>query len=267
VPVYRADVTEESLSTLAQQAETLRVLHHGDRPLVLPNVWDAASARIVAAAGFPAIATGSAPIATSLGFPDHEGAPRDEMLAAARRITGAVDVPVSVDVEAGYGFSPAELVRRLIDIGAAGCNIEDSDHWGGGLIPAETQANRLAAVRSAATAAGVPLVINARVDVFIQEWGEESQRLAEALRRAVLYLEAGADCVYPILVSDRETISQLTQGINGPVNVLYRPGTPSIAELGALGVARVTFGPGLHRATMAALREIATRLAEDKDPY
>jgi len=260
-------VTEESEPTLAQHAEALRALHHGDKPLVLPNVWDAASARIVAAAGFPALATGSAPIATSLGFPDHEGAPRDEMLAAARRICGAVDVPVSVDAEAGYGFSPAELVRRLIDIGAAGCNLEDSDHWGGGLIPAETQANRLAAVRSAATAAGVPLVINARVDVFIQEWGEESQRLGEALRRAALYLDAGADCVYPIMVADPETIRELTAGIKGPVNVLYRPGAPSIAELGGLGVARVTFGPGLQRAVMGTLRELATRLAEGADPY
>ncbi len=258
-------VTEESM--LATQAEKLRSLHHGVTPVVLPNAWDAASAQVLAAAGFAALATGSAPIASSLGYPDHEGAPLDEMFAAAGRIIGAVDVPVSVDVEAGYGLSPAELVRRLIEIGAAGCNLEDSDHWGGGLVPAETQANRLAAVRSAAEVAGVPLVINARVDVYVQNWGEPADRLAEVLRRAALYRDAGADCIYPILVSDVATIRALVTGIDAPVNVLYRPGAPSIAELEELGVARVTFGPGLHRAVMGTLQEIAARLVAGDDPY
>ncbi|MGH3714536.1 MAG: isocitrate lyase/PEP mutase family protein [Micromonosporaceae bacterium] len=256
-------MTEE----LDSQAEQLRALHHGDAPLVLPNVWDAASAVVVAEAGFPAIATGSAPIAQSLGYPDHEGAPIDEMFAAAGRIAGAVGVPVTADVEAGYGLSPAELVRRLLEAGAVGCNLEDSDHWAGGLVRAETQANRIAALRSAATAAGVNLVINARVDVFYQEWGEESERLPEAIRRGRLYLEAGADCVYPILVSDAETIGALAAEIPGPINVLFRPGTPSLAELAKLGVARVSYGPGILRATMAALRQIADTIADGGDPY
>lgn len=256
-------VTEE----LNDRAELLRALHHGDQPLVLPNVWDAASAKIVAAAGFPAVATASAAVAESLGYPDHEGAPVDEMFAAAGRIAGAVDVPVTADVEAGYGLSPAELVRRLIEIGAVGCNLEDSDHWAGGLVRAETQANRLAALRDAATAAGVSLVINARVDVFIQEWGGEDDRLPEAIRRGRLYLEAGADCVYPILASDAETIGALTAELKGPVNVLSRPGAPSLERLAELGVARVSYGPGVHRATMAAMRQLVATIAGGGDPY
>ncbi|HEX6077007.1 MAG TPA: isocitrate lyase/phosphoenolpyruvate mutase family protein [Micromonosporaceae bacterium] len=260
------DLDPAVLAHLAEQAQRLRVLHHGEM-LVLPTVWDAASAKVAAAAGFPALATGSAPISESLGYPDHEGTPPEEMFAAARRIIGAVEVPVTVDVEAGYGFSTAELVQRLIEVGASGCNIEDSDHWGGGLIPAETQANRLAALRSAAFAARVPMVINARVDVFVQKWGEESRRLGEAIRRARMYLDAGADCVYPILVSDVDTIRKLTAGIPGPVNVLYRRGMPSLRVLAGMGVARVTFGPGLQREVLAALRDMLNRIASGGDPF
>lgn len=263
-------VTEDSepaaLARLADHAQRLRMLHQGEM-LVLPNVWDAASAKVAAAAGFSALATGSAPIAESLGYPDHEGTPVDEMFAAAQRIINAVDLPVTVDVEAGYGLSPAELVRRLIEIGASGCNIEDSDHWGGGLIPAETQSNRLAALRSAASAAQVPMLINARVDVYMQKWGEESQRLGETLRRARMYLDAGADCVYPILVADADTIRKLTAGIPGPVNVLYRRGMPSLRVLAGLGVARVTFGPGLQREVLAALRDMLSRIVSGGDPF
>ena len=256
-----------TVSELAARATTLRALHHQDSPLVLPNVWDAASARVVAEAGFPAMATGSEPVSQSLGYPDEEGAPPEEMFAAARRITSAVDVPVSVDAEAGYGLSAENLVGRLIAAGAAGCNLEDSDHANGGLVDADAHAERLAAVRRAATAAGVPLVINARVDVFIAEWGEPSQRLDEAVRRARRYLEAGADCVYPILASDTDTIGELTRRIDGPVNVLYRPGVPSLAELARLGVARVTFGPFLQREVLATLRDMVTRLAAGDDPF
>jgi len=262
-------VTEDSdpaaLARLAEHAQRLRMLHQGEM-LVLPTVWDAASARVAASAGFPALATGSAPIAESLGYADQEGTPLDEMFAAAGRIVDAVDLPVTVDVEAGYGLSPAELVRRLIEIGASGCSIEDSDHWGGGLIPAETQANRLAALRSAAFAARVPMVINARIDVFAKR-GTEPERLDEAMRRARMYLDAGADCVFPIGASDAETIRKLTAGIAGPVNILYRRGMPSLRALAGMGVARVTFGPALHHAVYAALRDMLGRIASGSDPF
>lgn len=266
VPLVTHDSDPAALMGLAAQAQRLRALHHG-KMLVLPTVWDVASAEVAASAGFPALATGSAPIAASLGYPDQEGTPPEEMFAAVGRIIAAVDLPVTVDVEAGYGLSPAELVRRLIEVGAAGCNIEDSDHWGGGLLPAETQANRLAAIRSAASAAGVPLVVNARTDVFARKWSEEARRLTEALRRAALYLHAGADCIFPILAPDSATIAELTAGIAGPVNVLYRSSGPSLPELARLGVSRVTFGAGLHQAVMGALRDMLNRVAAGVDPF
>ncbi|MQA28018.1 MAG: isocitrate lyase/phosphoenolpyruvate mutase family protein [Micromonosporaceae bacterium] len=252
---------------VAQRADQLRALHYGDRPLVLPNVWDAASAKVAAAAGFPALATGSASVAEVLGHADHEAAPPSEMFAAAARITGAVEVPVTVDVEAGYGLPPSSLGARLTEAGAAGCNLEDSDHLLGGLMPAEKQAERLAWLRAATRAAGVDLVINARVDVFVQEWGSPSERVAETVRRALIYFEAGADCVYPILAPDAETIRELVASVKGPVNVLHRPGSPSFEELARWGVARVTFGPGLHRATMRAFGDMVARLAGGADPY
>lgn len=240
--------------------DVLRALHHGPEPLLLPNAWDAASARLVEAAGFPVVATGSAGVAASLGFADGERAPVEEMLAAAARICRAVAVPVTVDAEAGYDLPPAELAARLTELGAAGCNVEDTDHARGGLVDAEEQAERIRGL-------GSGLVVNARVDVFIREWGEPSGRLDEAVRRGRLYLEAGAACVYPIWVADEETIARLVDALAAPVNVLYRPGAPSLRRLAELGVARVSLGPGLHRAAEAATREILARMAAGSDPY
>jgi 2-methylisocitrate lyase-like PEP mutase family enzyme len=240
----------------------LRDLHHRDAPLVLPNAWDAASARLVEAAGFPAVATGSAAVAASLGYEDNERAPVDEMLAAAERICRAVSVPVTIDVEAGYGLAPAELAGRLVSAGAAGCNLEDTDHGAGGLVDADLQATRIAGLREAAD-----LVVNARVDVFIREWGEPEARLDEAVRRARLYVDAGADCVYPIWLADDGVIAQLVDRVGAPVNVLYRPGAPSLRRLAELGVRRISLGPGLHRATEAATRSLLERMAAGDDPY
>lgn len=248
---------------MTSKAAVLLALHHAPVPLVLPNAWDAASARLVEAAGFPAVASGSAGVAASLGYADHEAAPANEMLAAAERICRAVDVPVTIDAEAGYGLAPEELAERLAAAGAAGCNVEDTDHRRGGLRDATEQADWLVALR----AAEPDLVVNARVDVFIQEWGTPDDRVAEALRRGRLYLEAGADCVYPILVADEQTIAALVDGMPGPVNVLYRPGVPSLSRLGELGVRRISFGPGIHRATEAATRLLLERVAAGEDPY
>jgi 2-methylisocitrate lyase-like PEP mutase family enzyme len=241
-----------------EKAAQLRKLHHEDKPLILPNAWDAASAKVLAAAGFAAVATGSAAVAASLGYDDGETAPIDEMFAAARRITGSVDVPVTVDVEAGYGLPAAELAERLRDSGAAGCNIEDSLHPGPGLAGTDEQASRLAALR----AADPDLVINARVDVF-----EHGDDIDDAVTRARAYLEAGADCVFPILLADEAMIATIVERVPGPVNILYRPDTPSITRLGELGVARVTFGPGLHRATLRLLTSLADKIRDGQDPY
>ena len=247
------------MTDLKAQAEQLRALHDG-RLLLLPNVWDAASARIVAEAGFPAVATASAAITAMLGYPDGQGAPWVEMFAAATRIARAVSVPVTVDAEAGYELPPRDLVDALLEIGAAGCNLEDTDHLRGGLVDAEAQADWLAAVRSAAGEAGVPIVINARVDTFLPSSGiPEAGQLAEAVRRGRRYREAGADCIYPIGMRRRADLAALAAELPGPIN-----GNTSdeldLATLRELGVARVSYGPRFYRAAMAdfatAVREL-----------
>jgi 2-methylisocitrate lyase-like PEP mutase family enzyme len=246
---------------LKAHADTLRALHHADKMLVLPNVWDAASATIVAEAGFSAIATASAAISAMLGYPDGEGAPWQEMFAAAGRVARVVSVPVTVDAEAGYGMEPRELVDRLLEIGAVGCNLEDTDHRTGGLVDAGAHAERLAAIRAAADDAGVPIVINARADTFLPESGvPEEERVAEAVRRGRLYLEAGADCVYPIAVSDERDIATLVAEVPGPINGNTRPGGPDLARLRELGVARVSFGPRLYREALTNLKATVQEL-------
>ncbi|WP_030744550.1 isocitrate lyase/phosphoenolpyruvate mutase family protein [Streptomyces sp. NRRL S-31] len=236
------------------RVDEFRALHRGrvhGEPLVLPGPWDAASARVLEAAGFPALATPSAGIAASLGYADGE-TPADEMFAAVARIARAVKVPVSADVEGGYGLAPKELVERLLEAGAVGCNLEDSA--GGVLRDPREQAEFLAEVRAAAAGR---LFVNARVDVFVHGDGNPER----AIERAALYVAAGADCVYPIL-APADVLPLLRSGIQGPLNALARLDGegPSPAALGGLGATRVTFGPGLQRRSAAALREIAAHL-------
>ncbi len=250
-------------SVQAARAEALRRMHAGPSPLVLANAWDAASAGVIAAAGFPAIATTSAGVAGSLGYEDHEGAPAAAVFAATARIVAAVGVPVTADLEAGYGLAPDELARRAIDAGIAGLNIEDSDHRAGGLVDAGRHAERLRALKDAARRLGVDLVVNARIDVFVRRSGAEDTWIAETLRRARAYLEAGADCVYPILLDDEASIAALVAGVHGPVNILLRPTAPPLARLAALGVRRMTVGVGLFRAAMVHLAGDAARLREE----
>ena len=241
------------MTDLKAGAERLRELHGGDM-LVLPNVWDAASATVVAEAGFPVVATASAAISAMLGYPDGEGAPWQEMFAAAGRVARAVPVPVTVDAEAGYGMRPRELVDRLLEIGAVGCNLEDTDHRAGGLADAGAHAQWLAEVRAAADNAGVPVVINARVDTFLPSSGiPEADRVAEAVRRGRLYRQAGADCVYPIGVRHRSDLARLVAELPGPVNGNAGPEL-DLATLRELGVARVSYGPRFYRAALAGLR-------------
>lgn len=252
---------------LAERARRLRALHLPGRPLVLPNAWDAASARAVEAAGFLAVATASSAVSASLGYEDEEGTPAAEMFASIRRIAGAVAVPVTADIESGYGLPSVELAERLLDAGAVGCNLEDTAHGQSGLIDADVQCRRIAALREAASHAGVPIVINARIDVYEREIGEPEGRTDEGLRRGRLYMEAGADCIYPIMVADEATIAAFVEAFGGMVNVYARPEAPTLPRLAALGVARVSFGPWVHRLAMreveATLRDIAAGL----DPY
>jgi 2-methylisocitrate lyase-like PEP mutase family enzyme len=242
---------------LQRRCDQLRSLHRTHTPLLLPNVWDAATARAVVAAGFPVVATTSGGVAAALGYADHEGAPAGEMFAAAARIAHAVEVPVTVDAEAGYGMVPAELVAALWTAGAAGCNLEDTDHAGGRLRDPCRHADWLRAVRQAASDGGYRLVVNARVDVFMGPFlagaGPEAQAalLPEAVGRANAYLDAGADCVYPIALWETDALRRFISGVHGPVNVMRLPQAPSLAELAALGVARVSWASLLHRDAMA----------------
>jgi 2-methylisocitrate lyase-like PEP mutase family enzyme len=257
---------------LAAHCQELRSLHHRDRPLVLPNAWDAATARAVVAAGFPVVATTSGGVAAALGYEDHEHAPADEMLDAAGRIAGAVGVPVTVDAEAGYGLPAEELVATLESIGAAGCNLEDTDHATGAPRPAAEHAAYLRAVREAASARGYPLVVNARIDVFLpgvlagEPAGTQAALVPEALTRARAYGAAGADCVFPIGLSDRGALEAFVPHAGAPVNVLRFPRAPSTDELAALGVARISTGSLLHRDALAAFGDALSALAAETAP-
>lgn len=258
-----------------KDAERFRSLHHEASPLILPNAWDAASAATLVAAGFGAIATSSGAISRSLGYSDGEGTPADEMFAATARIVagaaaergaGLPPVLVTADIETGYGLSAAELVARLVEAGAVGCNLEDSDPRTGKLMSASEQVDRIRAVVRAAHEAGTALVVNARVDVHVRQDGPEDSRLERSMMRARLYLEAGADCVFPIMLSDDADIAAYVKGVPGPVNIMSRATTPSLRRLAELGVARVTFGSGLHRVALTALKEAAERISRGEGP-
>lgn len=236
---------------------------------MLPNVWDVASARAVQAAGFPAVATSSAAVAETLGYADGEAAPVAEVLDAVARIVAAVPVPVTADLERGYGMAPAELVERLAATGAVGCNLEDSRPGTGELVEVGEQADFIAAVRAAARIAGIDLAINARIDTYLADartgdsgraGGAGADRLAETVARARAYLAAGADCVYPILLTDPEAIRTLVA--HGPVNALYQLGVagPGPAELARWGVARISLGPSVFRAVHTHLANLLANL-------
>lgn len=245
----------------AERAEALRRLHVAGPMLVLPNAWDAGSARIFVQAGFPALATTSAGIAFSLGYPDGERISRGDMLSAVERITKRVAVPVTADMEAGYGRAPeavAETVRGVIAAGAVGMNLEDATEENGAPLDFSLAVERVQAAREASVAAGVPIVLNARTDAFHPDGGG----LAEAVRRGNAYREAGADCVFVPFVADRDTIERLVEAIAAPLNVLGGPNAPSLRELETLGVRRVTFGSAPMRATLGLVRRMAREWRE-----
>ncbi|WP_371403910.1 isocitrate lyase/phosphoenolpyruvate mutase family protein [Kribbella sp. NBC_00662] len=232
-------------------AELFRALHHGGTLLVLPNAWDPVSARLVAEAGFPAVATSSGAVARVLGYDDGQLTPAATMFAAVAQIVRAVDVPVTADMEAGYGLPAKEFAERLLETGAVGCNLEDS--LDGGLVDVAQQADYLAEVRAAA---GAELVINARVDTFIRPVDDP---VAEAVRRGREYRRAGVDCVYPIL-APVDQLAQVVEGVGGPINAHAAPSGPTPSELAAAGATRISYGTSVHAYLMTKLQELLPTL-------
>lgn len=238
------------------RAATLRQLHDRRSILLLPNAWDAGTAALCARHGFPAIGTTSGGLAWALGYPDGEQAPLREVLAVVARMVRAVDVPVTVDLETGYGdesAAVAESVRALLTTGAAGLNLEDGMPGHGPLRRIEEAAARIAAARAAANEAGIALVINARVDHWMQEQSDPAAPLADAIARARAYLAAGADCIYPIGLRDTDTLRRFIQAIDAPVNVAAGAGMPALPELARLGVARVSTATRLSTIALDAV--------------
>jgi 2-methylisocitrate lyase-like PEP mutase family enzyme len=246
------------------KANAFRQMHRGPKILVLPNAWDVVSARIFEEAGFPAIATTSAGVAFTLGYPDGQKISREEMLARVTRIARAVKVPVTADVEAGYGNRPedaASTALAVIEAGAVGMNLEDgTGDAARPLADLPLQLERIHAVREAAMKTKVLIVLNARTDVYLDQVGPEGTRYDEMLRRAVAFRDAGADCVFVPGVRDAETIGRLVKDVKCPVNILVGPGSPSVAELEALGVARLSVGSAIMRATLGVARRAAEEL-------
>jgi 2-methylisocitrate lyase-like PEP mutase family enzyme len=252
------------MSDIREKATAFRALHHGPKALVLPNIWDVASARIVEEAGYPAIATTSAGVAFSLGYPDGEKISREEMLARVARIARAVKVPVTADVEAGYGPRPedaAQTARGVIEAGAVGMNFEDgTEDPAHPLVDLSLQLEKIRAIRETALNAGVLLVLNARTDVYLRQVGPREERYDEAVRRLLAYRDAGAECVFVPGLRDPEVIRRIVQDVKCPVNILAGPGSPTIPELERLGVARVSLGSSPMRATLGLLRRMAEEL-------
>jgi 2-methylisocitrate lyase-like PEP mutase family enzyme len=250
----------------AEKAARLRKLHAGPRILALPNAWDVASARILEEAGYPAIATSSAAIAFSLGHPDGQRISRDEMLEIVARIAHAVRVPVTADMESGYGTTVKDMVetaKAVIASGAIGMNLEDvtgddeSSH-----VDLALQVEKIRAIRETASSAGVPLVLNARTDIYLMPIGEAATRFERTVERLRAYHQAGADCVFAPGVSSRDTIAALVKAVAAPLNILISAGCPSLAELEKMGVARVSAGSAVMRATLGLVRRIGKEWME-----
>lgn len=253
-------------ATQVEQAETFRRCHRTPPLLVLPNAWDAASARIFAACGFDAVATTSGGLAWALGYADGEHAPWPEVVAATARIVRAAGVPVTADIETGYGETQEALAKSIGEIvaaGAVGVNLEDGVLRGGApILPPAAMVERIRAAREAARAAGVPIVINARTDLYLRNIGDAASRFDDAVARAKAYLAAGADCFYPIGLRDPATIERLVKAVGAPVNINVRAGSPGIAELERLGVARVSTASQLSLVAYGAARQAAQAMRD-----
>ncbi len=245
---------------LKARAETLLALHRPGDPVVLPTVWDAWSARLAEGAGFAALTVGSHPVADSVGKADNEGMTFDDLITRVAQITAATELPVSVDIESGYAEAPARLIEGLLSVGAVGLNIEDTVHSEGGRLRSpDEHAELVGALRSAADAAGVHVVVNARTDLFLRQDGDEADRVDRAIARLRLAADAGADVLYPVGLHGPETMQRLTSELPLPVNAIGAPDKADPASYGPLGVARISFGPFWQAALAERAKEILAR--------
>jgi 2-methylisocitrate lyase-like PEP mutase family enzyme len=260
-PTHDEAMTKDNQKRLA---ETFRHAHRGPPLLLLPNAWDAMSARLFEAAGFGAIATTSGGVAWALGFADGEHAPWSEVVEATARIARTVRVPVTADIEGGYGDTPDQVAKSVADIiraGVVGCNLEDGTARPDQPIrPIDDAVARIRAAREAANAAGVPLVINARVDLYLKNVGDAQTRFDETVRRSKAYLAAGADCIYPFALADMDTIARLVKAIGAPVNIVARAGSPPAAEFERIGVARISIAAGASLVVADLIEKIGREL-------
>ncbi|MGV0714259.1 isocitrate lyase/phosphoenolpyruvate mutase family protein [Mycolicibacterium sp. XJ662] len=248
--------------TLVKRADALLAKHQPGNPVILPTVWDAWSARLAVDAGFAALTVGSHPVADSVGKADREGMTFSDLLTRVKQITGAVDVPVSVDIESGYGQDPARLIEGLLDAGGVGLNIEDTVHSEGGRLRSVTEhAEFVGALRRAADSAGVHVVVNARTDLFLRKDGEESDRVDRAIARLKVAAAEGADVLYPVGRHDAETLRRLASELPLPINAIAVPDSDDPASFGPLGVGRISFGPFLQGALAGRATEILQRWA------
>ena len=245
---------------LAASADALLALHQPGNPVVLPTVWDAWSAKLAVDAGFSALTVGSHPLADSVGKADGEGMSFDDVCARVGQITDAVDVPVSVDIESGYSEAPGRLIDGLLDAGAVGLNIEDTVHSEGGRLRSSAEhAELVGALRAAADAAGVHVVLNARTDLFLRGDGDESDRIDRALARLKEAAEAGADVLYPVGFHEPDAMRRLTSELPLPVNAIAFPDKSDPASFGPLGVGRISFGPFLQASLSERAKEVLAR--------
>ena len=247
---------------LEKRADALLALHQPGNPVVLPTVWDAWSAGLAVDAGFAALTVGSHPLADSVGKADQEGMTFDDVLTRVKQITAAVDAPISVDIESGYGETPTRLIEGLLDAGAVGLNIEDTvPSEGGRLRSASEHAELVGALRTAADAAGVHVVVNARTDLFLRQDGDESDRVDRAIARLTEAAAAGADVLYPVGFHDLETLRRLASELPLPINAIAQPDQSDPASFGPLGVGRISFGPFLQGALSGRAKELLQRWA------
>jgi len=247
------------------KAQDFRELHHGKRILILPNAWDAPSSRVFENEGFPAVATSSAGLMVSLGYPDGEVMSRDEFVSAVRRIVKVLSIPLSVDIVAGFGRTTKEVlntVRAILRAGGIGINIEDFAHATKTLFPMERQIENVKEIKRLGDKVGIPLVINARTDALRFGSGDDEAKFHEAVRRALAYKDAGADCVYPMGLTDSVSIKRFVKELDFPINVMVRKGLPPVSELESLGVTRLSFGPSASYAAMGLLKRAAKEVLE-----